>query len=112
MTEDCFFKAKYGQACEGQKDRRCSTNIDPSRIESIINASKVYDDGLCNELAEQLESNPNLTIYYHKNCVSRYTSKTNISRFQAIRKNSEDVPAPKRLRHSDKVFDFRSSCLY
>ena len=55
------------------------------------------------------------TIFYHKNCVSSYISKTNLSRihlrnektFNAVKKNP-----PKVRRSISKSFDFKTNCLF
>ena len=46
-----------------------------ARIQTIIDASKVYGDVLHVELETKLAENENLKIHYHRKCVSKYTSK-------------------------------------
>ena len=109
---ECFFKTKYGKDCEAQKDK-CSQNKGPARIQSIVDASKVYGDGLGLPLKRQFQADQNFTISFHKNCVSRYTSKTNLShRRSTLEDAGNDKPAKKRLRHSEELFDFKTNCLY
>ena len=67
-TSICIFNELYGKDCDSQRDK-CFT-CGPARVESIINASEVYNDALFTNLSTS--TNP---IYYHKKCVSRYTSK-------------------------------------
>jgi len=111
MSETCFFKTRYEGACESQR-ANLSHNSGPDRIESIINASKIYEDGLCSELECQFRNDrENTKIAYHKNCVSKYTSKTNLSH-QQNRKTEHNVPSTKRLRYSLELFDFNKNCLY
>ena len=49
-------------------------NPSSDRIQSIINASSSYGDYLNAELQRQLDENPDLVIYYHRNCVSRHVT--------------------------------------
>jgi len=106
MEQGCVFKFRYGTECDEKTSLSETTGV--ARIETIINASKVYGDTLHVELETQLAENENLKIYYHRNCVSRYTSKTNLAKY----KNNEGAPPAKRLRRSSSVFDFKLHCLY
>lgn len=109
MDEKCIFKFRYGDDCVDTD--RCSQNSGPSRIHSIIKASKSYKDDLHIELENQFQQNENLTVYYHKNCVSRYTSKSNLAKYE--NPDNDNAPPPsKRLRHSLAPFDFKANCLY
>ena len=58
----------------------CQKNRGPECIKSIIIASKAFCDGFHSalQLEEQQGIGPNLTVYYHKNCVSKYTTKSNV----------------------------------
>ena len=111
MDEYCIFKRIYGDKCD--LSSRFSSNSGSSRIHSIIAASNIYADGLASQLETQLTSNPDLKVYYHKNCVSKYTSKTN---YAALIKTTTlelgEGPSAKRLRHTFKPFDFKLNCLY
>ena len=60
-------------------------------------------------LRKKLRDNDNTTIYYHKNCVSRYTSKTNLNHI-APQPHDHDPQSSKRLRHSFSLFDFKTQC--
>ena len=111
MADTCIFKRVYGKDCEDQ-GQKCITNKGTSRIESIIEASRIYCDGLCDGLKEKYAADKDLTISYHKNCVSRYTSKTNLKHHQTPHRSENDGPAQKRLRHSERLFDFKKNCLY
>lgn len=109
MEEKCLFKFRYGSECDDSK--RCSSNKGRARIESIINASKLYMDNLHVDLELKLAENEQLTIHYHKNCVSRYTSSSsNTSRY--TKEQPVSKPPAKKLRHSHTSFDFLSQCLY
>ena len=98
MKELFIFKTRYGEDCADNLP--CSRNRGLARIQSIINASKTYNDYLFTEPGHQFELNPNLSVKYHKNCVSRYTSKKNLSVFQRDINHKEDdtPPSAKRLR--------------
>ena len=73
-----MFKFRYGSECDNSKP--CMFNKGQARIDSIIQVSKVYRDDLHVELEHQIEEDENLTVYFHRNCVSRYTSSTNTVR--------------------------------
>ncbi|PIK51924.1 hypothetical protein BSL78_11179 [Apostichopus japonicus] len=106
MEQGCVFKFKYGTECN--ENATLSETIGLARIETIINASKVYGDTLHVDLETQLAENEYLKIYYHRNCVSRYTSKTNLAKY----KNNVSAPPAKRLQRLLSVFDFKLHCLY
>jgi len=65
------FKFKYGKDCE-QESKALQKNSGPERILSIIDASQKYGDDLHIKLHGELSANPNLTIFYHKNCLQVY----------------------------------------
>lgn len=85
-----------------------------TRLDSIVSASKIRGDGL-HETVDAYLHNPNLgTVYYHKNCVSTYTSKTHIQRHLSKEsRQTEDEPVVKRLRRSEVTsFDFKLHCIF
>ena len=101
MEYKCIFKAKYDQECKHSK--KLIQNKDQSRINSIISASSIYGDDKYNYLVGQLDQNPELKIYYHKSCVSRYTSLSNLAIYK--RNASNDVePEKKKLRRCHGSF--------
>ena len=104
-----MFKFRYGTDCDDS--RPCSSNKGRARIDTIINASKLYMDDLHIGLLKQIADNENCTIYYHhKNCVSRYTSSSNTSKY--IKDHPTNVTPATKLRRSHTSFDFFSHCLY
>ena len=107
MEHQCIFQFKY--RCDEKTS--LSKNNGIARVKSIISASKAYGDTLHEELQPQLDRDENLTIYYHKNCVSRYTSTSNLNKYY---NNENDSPPPvKRVRRSlAGLFDFRTHCLF
>lgn len=107
MDQACVFKFRYGDECEDRKP--CSQNVGSARIHTIVKASKAYRDGLHETLEKQLAENENLTINYHKNCVSRYTSRTNVAKYET---DEYAAPPTKKLRHYHSPYDFRQHCLY
>lgn len=107
MDEACIFKFRYGSECNDASP--CSQNSGKSRIQTIINASMVYGDSLHINLEKQIAEKEDLKIYYHKNCVSRYTSKSNLAKYQRA---TSDAPPPKKLCHLSSTFDFKQHCLY
>ena len=100
----CTFSFKFD--C---KPGNCSQNKDQLRINSIINASKLYKDDLHTLLEPQLNENADLKIWFHKNCVSRYLSPKSLVKLQCTELNE---PTQKKLRHSHTFFDFQTHCLY
>ena len=108
MEVKCLFKFRYGSECHDSQPYQ--TNKGRARIDSIIKASKIYSDDLHVELEQNLADNEQLTIHYHKNCVSRYTSSSNTSRY--AKKFPDSKPPAKKLRRSNSSFDFLSYCMY
>ena len=79
-----------------------------TRMSSIIDASKIRNDGL----HLTIEHNCSSAGHYHKNCVSTCTSKCHMKRLShtIARSNS---PQPKRQCRSDlRNFDFNTQCLF
>ena len=79
-----------------------------TRMSSIIDASKIRNDGL----HLTIEQNCSSAVHYHKNCVSTYTSKCHMKRMShtIARSNS---PQPKRKCRADlRNFDFNTQCLF
>ena len=109
---ECFFKEKYGIDCKSED--KLSQSRGPSRIQSIIAASKAYGDGLHLTLERQLATNEEISLSYHKNCVSRYTSRTNLAHHKKVTTDTDaqEQPTKKRLRRSAEHFDFKKHCLY
>ena len=102
MAMKCLFKFRYGPECDNSKP--CSSNKGHARIDSIIKASKVYRDDLHVELEQKVEEDETLTVYFHRNCVSRYTSSSNMVRH--TRDRSVNDHQAKKLRRSHTSFDF------
>ncbi len=109
MENECIFSFTYGNVCKQQK-AALQQNKDSGRVKTIIEASKKYGDGLCQSLEDKLREDQNVKINYHKNCVSRYTSKTNIK--CNLPDQTETTPSPKKLRTFYSEFDFRLHCFY
>ena len=103
-----MFKFWYGTDCDYSKP--CSSNKGRARIYTIINASKLYMHDLHVGLLKQIVDNENCTIYYHKNCVLRYTSSSNTSKY--TKDHPTNVTPAKKLHRSHKSFDFFCHCLY
>ena len=108
MSGECIFKFKYGTDCP-KGSKALQKNSGPERILSIIQASQTYRDELHIKLQEELSADPNKTIFYHKNCISRYTSKSNLAKYEL--QNVPEEP-PRKLRKSCVQFNFREHCLY
>ena len=108
LSTKCSFESVYEKECVKSTKGLVESN-GTKRIISIIEASKKYNDDLHISLESKLLSDPNLTVYYHKNCVSRYTSKSNLVKYGSI---SDEEEPPRKLRKSDCHFNFREHCLY
>ena len=79
-----------------------SSYIDVS-VERLVQASKYRGDGL----HEQLKGYE--TVYWHRNCISTYTSKTHMF-FKNVDPKLE--PTKKRSRRSEEIVSFRKHCLF
>ena len=110
MKESCLFHSVYGDECV--HERHALSSSGPSRIQSIIHASKVYNDGLYVDLESKIAENPDLTIKCHRNCVSRYTSKTNLAKYHLHPTSSEQGPSKKKSRKCHGSFHFKRDCIY
>ena len=110
-TDNKLESESYFQPCQSSKPLLTSTT---GRIHTIINCSKARQDGKAVELEARMEANEHFTIKFHKNCVSSYTSKTNIERIKRrFEENPEVEQAPKRGRWSSITsFNFREHCLF
>ena len=114
--DNCLFHELYG--CQQKKEKL--QNGYKARIETVINHSKQMNDSYHVQLETLVESEPdNPCIKFHKSCVSRYTSTTNVqAHLVHVRKLSRDnddneESAPKRLRSSvTDRFDSRKHCLF
>jgi len=112
--DECIFKSV--NKCSGPKLPLTTSSI--TRINSVIAASKIYDDDLHSALEPKITQDPNFTIKCHRSCVSNYVSKTHLDRFRKRKSKdtdeNDDVAVPKRARRSDlkTLFDFRQHCLF
>ena len=90
-----------------------SRNHGCDQIQSIINASSSYGNNLNAELQRQLDENPDLVIYYHRNCVSRYVTPSNFLKIMYDSGDCEERGNTNRVHRSDTPkFDFKEHCLY
>ena len=87
----------------------------PAEVElrySIIYASKVHKDDLHVEPEHKLIDNEHITVHYHNNGVSPYTSSSNTSRYAKDHGVSNTHPAKKKcvvLIHH--LISSRSACI-
>lgn len=75
--DECIFKAV--NRCSATKPQLQTGSL--TRIHSIIDASKLYDDDLHETLEQLSTADQNLTIRYHNSCVSSYVSENHKQRF-------------------------------
>ena len=83
------------------------------RIIKVISSSIERNDTYHTELEQQLNSNPDFTITFHKACISTYTSSHHIKRYlkrmNSNERQSDEPPLKLRSNHSD--FRFKQHCL-
>lgn len=76
MDEACIFKLQYWE--EYDDCIKTSYKHGNSHIHSIMKASRTDRNVLCTQLEQQLADNEELTMHFHKNCLSRHASITNL----------------------------------
>ena len=64
--DECFLFSKFN--CGGKKEKLSKAGSD--RIKSVIDSSKVYDDGKHVELQQILNTSQNPAVWVHWNCVN------------------------------------------
>ena len=106
MEEECYF-----QPCHSSKPL---INARSDRIRTIIRASKARQDGKAADLKPRSEAEEQLVIRCHKNCVSSYTSKTNVQRVlkQSGGHIDEALASKQRHRSDTPTFNFMEHCLF
>ena len=74
--DECFlsFKFNYGD----KKEKLSKAGSD--RIKSMIDSSKVYDDGKHVDLQQILDPSQDPAVWVHWNCVSTYCSKKSLAK--------------------------------
>ena len=99
-----------------KKDSQALTTAGPSRIQSIIYASKARGDDIHESLEDNLSKNPDLTVQCHRSCVGTYTSKHHIDRAVHKRGRSDETsqnePPPRRRRSLESTFEFQKHCMF
>ena len=78
--DECFLSFKFN--CGGKKEKLSKAGSD--RIKSMIDSSKVYDDGKHVELPTDLSTSRNPAVWVHRNCVNilfkKSLAKVNLAR--------------------------------
>ena len=100
----------FKDKCNCNDHEPCIQNKGLSCVHSIISAGQAYEDHLHIELTQKLSETKDLTFNYHKDCVSRYTSKSNTKHGKKY--TEARLPPLKKLRHSIAPFDLFTQCLY
>ena len=104
LVPGCIFSNVY----HCKREEKCVKNQNKERLKTISDFSKQHQDGLHKELEKALTSDIECDVFYHKNCISRYISKSN----SPIKEESVEPPR-KRLRSlQEKAFDFKLHCLF
>ena len=109
MSEEpkCIFNCKKKVELTIVSDKRCL---------SIIKSSEARKD---NTVKARLEENKakNVNSYFHRTCISSYTSKTHIKSDKEAKKRAleadEENNGEKRARRSDTgTFNFKKDCIF
>ena len=79
--DECFLSFKFNSG--GKKERLSKAGFD--RIKSMIDSSKVYDDGKHVELQQILNTSQIPAVRVHRNCVSTYCSKKSLAKVNLAR---------------------------
>ena len=77
MTHQCFFKSKYKGKCPS-KEQCKSSDIDKfaTAVADIIVVSRLRNiDDIHVQLHNEFDANKDLVIFFHKNCLKRYTNQ-------------------------------------
>ena len=108
MSEEnskCFFSCeKSGPLITGGE----------ARIRKIIESSIQRQDSYHEDLQSKLEREPNISLSFHKTCISTYTSKLHIERHlkrTGSTRQLESEPPLRRRRSQHPTFNFTENCL-
>ena len=66
--DECFLSFKFN--CGGKKEKLSKAGSD--RIKTMIDSSKVYDDGKHVELQQILSTSQDPAVWVYRNCVSSF----------------------------------------
>ena len=113
---ECYFSKVDKYRCP--KSAILSSN-GLSRIQTTVECSKIYEDGLHQELEQLLAEDSNCTIKSHRTCVACYTSPKSTKRIlkrknDVSSENLEECKVEKKCvrRSSTPIFDFRQHCIF
>lgn len=85
------------------------SNQGADHLVKIIDASQHHGDRLSDILNQVLNNNPKLIMSYHKNCMLRFTRKSNIPQKRLV---DDLVPERRKLQRFVELFNFLTQCLY
>ena len=110
---ECIFHQSNHVNCNGSTDNL--KLISKTRLDSIIEKSKIREDSLHQQLME-LSNQEQELLKCHTNCVSTYTSKTHLKRWldrHPKENSSQEDSSPKRVKRSEvTIFDWKQHCLF
>ena len=109
--EKCYFTEIF--QCQSKSDPLITSGV--QRINTIIEYSKEYSDGIYLELEQLLADDPNSTIKCHKTCVNHYATSHHRNRILKRKSNSDSLPdvSTKQTRLSiGTKFDFLRDCIF
>jgi hypothetical protein len=90
-----------------------TSKSDGSRLQSIIEASKIVEDQIYADLQKNILENPNYTANYHKKCISLYltTAKRNKRKDTSLtRDHISSHPKNKACSAMGPPFDWLNQC--
>ena len=79
--DECFLSFKFN--CGGKKEKNSKAGSD--RIKSMIDSSKVYDDGKHVKLQQVLNTSQDPAVCVHRNFVSTYCQKKSLAKVNLAR---------------------------
>ncbi len=106
--ELCFLESKF--KCRNKSEPL--TECGPVRIQNFIKHSKFYGDTFHQVLEDRIRENPELTVRWHRNCSSSYTSTVQVAKHKRkiSQSHTDYIPPKTRRRSSLPPFIFNKHC--
>ena len=103
MEEECYFAWQFH--CKESKQKEKLGNAKDKKIKKIIRCSKIYRDGIHQELELQYVENKDLCLRVHKTYADTYVHPKAVEKALKCQQddNEEDTPPPKRTMQDCKV---------
>ena len=111
MDNKCIFKFAYN--CNDNDHKLQVSQSDGDRLRSIIDASRLQDHGLYNELLVKLQFDPAHQVRYHKTCVTKYVvTAKRLSEKHKLTSDPSPLPEKRTRSSVGPPFDWLSQCFY